>query len=142
MAEMGTVSVAGYCLALQSNVRLGTLADTPGAVLNPSVAQTIVAVYPSDVPQIDKYPSLWLQKFPFCVPFDLARILSDLQAPPEAPELSFIILPENFFELGNEAYYVDIDFSMFSQFIAILRFFISLGFVLFLIILTRDIIKG
>lgn len=121
---------------------LGTLADTPGAVLNPSVAQTIVAVYPSDVPQIDKSPNLWLQKFPFCVPFDLARILSDLQAPPEAPELSFIILPENFFELGNEAYYVDIDFSMFSQFIAILRFFISLGFVLFLIILTRDIIKG
>lgn len=121
---------------------LGTLADTPGAVLNPSVAQTIVAVYPSDVPQIDKSPNLWLQKFPFCVPFDLARIVSDLQAPSEAPELSFIILPENFFELGNEAYYVDIDFSMFSQFIAILRFFISLGFVLFLIILTRDIIKG
>lgn len=121
---------------------LGTLADSPGAVLNPSVAQTIVAVYPSDVPQIDKSPNLWLQKFPFCVPFDFARILSDLKAPPEAPELSFIILPENFFELGNEAYYVDIDFSMFSQFIAILRFFISLGFVLFLIILTRDIIKG
>ena len=44
---------------------LGTLADTPGAVLNPSVAASIVGIYPDDIPQIDKVPNLWLQKFPF-----------------------------------------------------------------------------
>lgn len=134
----GSVSTVIPSTAAEAQI----LVDNPSAVLDVSAAADLVAIYPDDLPKIDKAPALWQTKFPFCVPFDFARIIGDLQAPPEAPDLSFIILPENFFGLGNEAYYVDIDFSPFGEFISILRFFISLGFVLFLIILTREIIKG
>lgn len=125
-----------------TNSEVLALNDTPTVVTDVSAAAQIVGIYPDDLPKIDKSPALWQTKFPFCIPFDLARIVGDLNAPAEIPQLSFLILPENFFGLDNPAYYVDVDFTMFSDFISILRFFISLGFVLFLILITREIIKG
>ena len=121
---------------------LGTLADTPGAVLNPAVAASIVGIYPDDIPQIDKVPNLWLQKFPFCVPFDLANLITSLQSPPEAPVFSLLVIPADSFGLDNEDIYFTIDFQPYSQLVAILRFFLSLSFLVFLIILTRNIIRG
>lgn len=136
--EVGSIST----VIPSSYAELEVLSNNPAVVTDVSAAAELVAIYPEDLPKIDKSPALWQTKFPFCIPFDLARIVGDLQAPPEAPELSFIILPENFFGLGNDSYYVEINFSLFTEFISILRFFISLGFVLFLILITRDIIKG
>ena len=83
----------------------------------------------------------WANKFPFCLPFDIYHLFSNFSAEPEAPELHMLVLPANAFGMTNEAYYIDFDFADYNILVQILRFFIALGFVIWLIVITNKITK-
>lgn len=106
-----------------------------------AAAAASIPVKPADLPDIDTAPELWTTKFPFCLPFDIARLITDFSAPAQIPKMSFIILPANSFGMHNEEITVEIDFEPYDKFIRISRFFLSLGFVFFLIKITRKIIS-
>lgn len=109
---------------------------------NPSLVTDLtggLAVYPSDFPQIDTSPALWKTKFPFCLPWDIYNLFAQFSAEPQAPKFHMLVLPENSFGLNNEEVYWDIDFAPVDKLVKILRLFISLSFVLWLILITRQI---
>lgn len=118
------------------------LNDSPALVTDPVLAAEAVPIYPAELPEIENPPALWQTKFPFCIPFDLSRIISDLKAPPSVPVFHILVIPSHSFGLDNDDIYFDFDFSPYSDLVSILRFFISLSFVVFLILITRNIIKG
>lgn len=85
--------------------------------------------------------SKWANKFPFCLPFDIYHLFSNFSAEPEAPEFHMLVLPANAFGMTNEAYYIDFDFADYNILVQILRFFIALGFVMWLILITNKLMK-
>ena len=80
-------------------------------------------------------------KFPFCIPFDIIHLFTNFSAEAEAPELHFVVLPENSFNLGNDEFSIDIDFQDYNIIVQILRFFIAVGFVLWLMIITNNVLQ-
>ena len=73
--------------------------------------------------------------FPFCIPWDIARIVDGFVAEPIAPR--FVVeLPE---EMVGGGEFV-IDFSMFDKLALIVRFFMFMGFAFGLMLITRKII--
>lgn len=76
--------------------------------------------------------------FPFCLPFDLIKNLHLLSAPPQAPHFDIDFKKAGL--AGGDI--VSIDFSQFELLAKIIRFFLTLGFIYFLIIKTRDMIRG
>ena len=79
-------------------------------------------------------------KFPFCIPFDIIHLFTNFSAEAEAPELHFVVLPENSFNLGNDEFSIDIDFQDYHVIVQLLRFFIAAGFVLWLMVITNRIL--
>lgn len=86
--------------------------------------------------------SLWYEKFPFCIPFDVINLFSSFYSEPSAPKFHFCVIPENSFGLTNEAVYWDIDFNEYDTLVKILRFLIALSFSIWLIVITRNLIRG
>lgn len=78
------------------------------------------------------------KKFPFCLPFDLIRFLSILDAEPRAPCIT-IILPLSI--IGMEDYTITFDFSMFDEVAEILRTMELLGSVIGLMFITKKIMS-
>lgn len=76
--------------------------------------------------------------FPFCLPFDLIKNLHLLSAPPQAPHFDIDFKKAGL--AGGDV--ISIDFSQFELLAKIIRFFLTLGFIYFLIIKTRDMIRG
>lgn len=124
-----------------SDVGMYTLADNPSAVYDNNLALELDA-YPADFPLVSSSPALWQTKFPFCLPWDLYNLITVFQHEPEAPNFHLLVMPENSFGLTNEEVYIDFDFEPYAKLTQILRFFLSLAFVFFLIIITRKIIGG
>ena len=93
-----------------------------------------------DIPTVDG--NLWKTKFPFCIPFDLINLFSGFSAEAQAPNFHVLVMPANSFGLSNDDIYWDIDFAPYNYLVQILRFFIALGFVLWLIVITRKLIRG
>lgn len=124
---------------------LDVVAANPAVILQPDLAQTLdppIPVKPADLPNIDTGSvQLWTTKFPFCLPFDIYKMVSSFNAEPEAPHFHVLIMPENSFGLNNEDVYIDIDFEPYDKLVKILRFFLSISFVVFLILITRKIIS-
>lgn len=78
--------------------------------------------------------------FPFCIPFDLIHALEILEAKPEAP---YFEIPVKFNVIGFKADYTFVlDFQQFNTVAQILRTVQTLGFIILLIWVTRDLIKG
>ena len=116
----------------------------PAIVTDPAAVATatVIPAKPADLPDIDiGSPALWTKKFPFCLPFDIARLIGDFSATPQIPKFSMVIMPANSFGLNNEEIRVEIDFEPYDKLVQILRFFLALSFVFFLIIITRKIIS-
>lgn len=84
-------------------------------------------------------PSIVLKdKFPFCIPFDLAHAFTMLQADPVAPEWN---LPIKIQRLGiDESIHLDLD--EFEPIVNIMRWLILLAFTVSLVVVTRKLIKG
>lgn len=116
------------------------LADTPSAVLDQDIAKTLDIPYlTADIPSISAPAALWTTKFPFCLPWDISNLVSSFSGEAEAPVFHLLIMPENSFGIQNDDIYLDIDFADYDVLVKILRFFISVEFVLALILITRKI---
>lgn len=122
---------------------LDVVAENPAVILDPTLAAELdIPIKPVDLPSIDTgSPALWTTKFPFCLPFDIARLIGDFSAEAETPVLTFTLLPAHIFGLSNEEITFTIDFSEYEVIVRIFRFFIALAFVFFLIRVTRKIIS-
>ena len=99
-------------------------------------------LYSGDIDMPTVNGNLWKTKFPFCIPFDLINLFSGFSAEAEAPSFHVLVMPANSFGLNNEAIYWDIDFAPYNYLVQLLRFFIALSFVVWLILKTRDLIRG
>lgn len=99
-----------------------------------------VGVYTGSVQLPDLDSLAWYDKFPFCIPFDVVKLFTSFQATAEAPHWHFQVIPANFMGLSNEAIYFDIDFANYNVLVQILRFFLSVIFVFWLINVTRKLI--
>lgn len=77
-------------------------------------------------------------KFPFSIPFDLFNCISQLVATPVPPVFTLSFAGTIMQSAGD----IVIDMGKFEVLAKIIRFFVFFGFVLALIKLTRDLIKG
>ena len=75
------------------------------------------------------------------IPFDIIHLFSGFSASAEAPEFHFIVLPANSFGLQNDEFSVDVDFQDFNVVVQVLRFFIAVSFLIWLMLITNNIIK-
>lgn len=114
-------------------------------VLDDAIPATIDVTLPTEVPITDnpdveqmKLPIVLMNKFPFCIPFDLAKAFGSLQAAPQAPrfEVPFEIASLNY------SYNFVLDLDDFNGVVKIARWFILLAFIITLIMATRGLIKG
>lgn len=76
--------------------------------------------------------------FPFCIPFDLYAIIEQLNVPPTTPKFTYTISFGGLFQDEE----IDIDLTPFDTVAQIFRIMMAIGFVVFLIIKTRDLIRG
>lgn len=120
----------------------GTMAQAQEISDNPAKVWDIEAegTYTGNFALPDLESLSWYDKFPFCIPFDIVKLFTSFQAPAEAPHWHFQVIPENFFGLGNDAIYWDIDFAQYNVIVQILRFFLSVIFVFWLIMISRKVI--
>lgn len=107
-----------------------------------TIADTAVDTntYPDGVPKIDS--SGLFDKFPFCLPYDLYNVFAGFYTDNAvAPRFEF---PFRYLKDDNGNYLINenivIDFAVLDDVVPILRFFISLGFVVVLIQITRKMI--
>ena len=81
-------------------------------------------------------------KFPFCIPFDIIHLFSGfLSDPEEAPELHFVVLPANSFGLQNDEFSIDVDFQDYNIIVQLLRFFVAVAFLLWLMLITNNLLQ-
>jgi len=85
-----------------------------------------------------KFSSIFLNKFPFCVPFDIYDSFTMLAATPVIPIFDYnFVIPS----VGIDEHFI-IDFEQFALLATITRWFFSAIFILILIVATRKLIKG
>ena len=91
---------------------------------------------PATLPDLTLPEVIFKEKFPFCLPWDLYAAFSNLVAPAQPPkwEVPFKIASINYQQN------IEIDFSQFGTLASILRWGLSIAFVIWLILLTRKII--
>lgn len=91
---------------------------------------------PAALPDLSLPEVVFKDKFPFCLPWDLYTAFSNLVAAPTPPEwnVPFTVKSMNFTQN------MTIDFSQFSTLAAILRWGLSLIFIIGLILVTRKLI--
>ena len=79
-----------------------------------------------------------INKFPFCIPFDLVRVIKKMDSTATAPRFEF---PFKFQRLGiNET--IVLDLSQFEKVAVVVRWFVLVSYLLLLIYTTRSLIKG
>lgn len=131
---------AGGTLTIPIPTTIGAIVGLTGAtVLTQTIAVTLPTTVTSDE-NVNKFkaPNIILNKFPFCIPFDVYMAFSMLLAPPETPKF---IYPFKFARMGiNEQF--EIDFTQFNALAVITRWFLSVIFVLGLIMVTRKLINA
>lgn len=81
-------------------------------------------------------PKLIASKFPFCIPFDVARLVGLLEAEPKAPVFRIPVVYAN---IVNEE--IVIDFEKFADVLQIIRWGEIMLFVAGLVVITRNYIK-
>ena len=119
---------------------LATMNNNPSFIFNPDDFD-LIPLYPSEIPKINTNLDMWKRKFPFCIPFDFYTMLTSFSAEQEIPQFTFVAIPANSFGLGNDDLYLSIDFEPFDPIVQMLRFFLGLGFCVFLILSTKNFIK-
>ena len=79
-----------------------------------------------------------VEKFPFCIPFDLVRAFKTMNVQSETPYIEF---PIKIARLGIDEVIV-LDFNIFDDFVVIFRWFVIIGYIVLLIYKSRGLIKG
>lgn len=146
--QQGTAqqTVPGYVSDLQTDLAQGLSPDPgpdPGPTPVPSPEPTPdPKPDPGEEPDVD-LPSFEFdlrQLFPFCVPFDLIDFVGVLSAEPETPCFTMgVPVPT---KNGLETHEIELDFKKFDGLAAIIRKMELLAFIVGLILLTRNIIRG
>ncbi len=91
---------------------------------------------PLEIPDLALPEIIFKEKFPFCLPWDFYNAFSNLAAPAKPP---VFVYPIKLARLGiNQS--ITIDFAPYSNLASICRWFISLSFIVWLILITRKII--
>lgn len=129
-----------------TNTNTGT--DTGTSIDNPTYIDMSrnLNVPENDTPSLDFSPlQLSLSdKFPFCIPFDLAKSIKSFSTSSQAPVFTFQ-MPSTIWR-GNSlvggSFKIDMGDSKLTPIVLALRYFILLVFVVSLIKLTRTIIRG
>ncbi|RHQ44528.1 MULTISPECIES: hypothetical protein [unclassified Roseburia] len=95
-----------------------------------------------DPPTDDKDNQLkyegWTTIFPFCIPFDLVRCFEVLKAKPVAPDWEYTLRVDSL----NFEYTFHLNFNKVRPLVTIFRTGVLLTFIVGLILVTRNIIKG
>lgn len=95
--------------------------------------------YPDGVPKIDS--SGLFDKFPFCIPKDIYNLFIGFSSEASPPKFD---IPFRYLKQNNGSYLIDytitIDFEQLSDIAYLCRWFISIEFVLSLIMITRKVI--
>lgn len=91
-------------------------------------------------PQLDgdEDGTQWFERFPFCIPYDVYRVLGWFNAEKKAPKWS---IPFKISRLDIDEK-IQIDFTQFDNVIKVIRAFEILTYSFGLILITRNIIKG
>lgn len=107
--------------------------------MNPAqvISQTISIPRPHDMPNIDLPGHIFMNKFPFCLPFDVYNAFASLVVQPEAPSFT---IPLPFSRVGLQDEEITVDFSQFQLLSTISRWGFSIIFIIALILITRKII--
>lgn len=82
-------------------------------------------------------PNTIINKFPFCIPFDIKNAVAGLLATPQAPKW-IINFDNGIFRGGGQ---IEIDFAIFEPFAVVIRWGIYLIFLFGIVIITRNIIQ-
>lgn len=113
----------------------GTDVDNPSKPGEDTDTKTDTDVNWPDVPSLS-LPELIASKFPFCIPFDVARLVGLLEADAKAPVWR---IPFKYSNIVDEE--IVIDFDDFSAVIRVIRWGEIILFVAGLILVTRNYIK-
>ena len=119
----------------------------PTTVPNPTTSPDISDGTDTDIDP-DKYKTDLRLVFPFCIPFDLIHLLNVFDAEPVAPVFSFPfdLSLKNPFKKGEMILDVhetfEFDFSNLDSVIEIFRITETIGFVIGLMVITRNLIRG
>lgn len=130
---VGTGDIVIESDTVSDNVGTGedSLTGVGDSILNPTFSKTI------DLSPL--YMDL-STKFPFSIPFDIYNLFKDFEVSKKRPVVSYS-LPEKYFGTNK----MEVDFAFYDDifpFTTILRYFLLIGFVYFLIIKTRNLIGG
>lgn len=120
---------------------LQVLADDPTLIYNPTAAAQAIVIYPADLPQINSGGNFWTTKFPFCIPWDIYNLFFGFYSESEAPVFEWVVMPANSFGLTNEEITLTVDFGDYQVIVNIIQVFIKIIFVVWLILITKKVIK-
>lgn len=109
----------------------------PSPTPQPSASPSPSPSPPPDIPPDMLMPDV-TRKFPFCLPFDLIHLVEVFNAEPEAPRFE---IPIEFAFINYNDKFV-LDFTEFEPVSKICRIFVTLEFIVFLILITRKITGG
>lgn len=145
------IGVIGWDIPLDVSIEdsLDTVLDS---VIDGTIASTWEGVYSNeqsyeeekDKPISPELPDGWIHIdglqdfFPFCIPFDLYYLIDFLNAEPEPLKFDYTISFGGLFD----DYTVHIDLSAFNTVAQIFRIMMVIVFAIFLILKTRDLIRG
>lgn len=76
--------------------------------------------------------------FPFCIPFDLYELIQEFNTPAVTPKFTYTIGFGGLFDSED----IEIDLTPFDTVAQVFRIMMAIGFAVFLIIKTRDLIRG
>ena len=103
------------------------------------ISDTTTIAYPDGVPEIDS--SGLFDKFPFCIPYDIYNLFRGFSGNATPPKFS---IPFRYGKQADGTYLVDynfeIDFSQYELLAQILRWYISISFTAWLVLITRKVI--
>lgn len=105
----------------------------------PTLVKDVIGGSTNDVNKgtMSDFPDL-SQLFPFCIPFDVLRLLKIMVAEPETPHFE---IPINAPWINVE-YTIVVDFEQFETLSHITRTFLAISWIVFLIVTTRKLIKS
>ena len=118
----------------QEGIKADEKVGTDKTVIKPFIPST------SDKPAREYTLEGLDELFPFCVPFDVYRLISFLQADPKAPKLKWNVPTINGKKVKNNI--LEIDFSKYNQAAEIFRTLEFIAFCLGFVLVVRKLIRG
>ena len=132
-AAEGIISLTDDNIYPASQTAADAITNTIPGSLTPQIPDSGID---NESPQgLYKLPDL-REYFPFCIPFDLIDLLRCFVAEPETP--SFVLVLSTGSEMSQQSF----DLHMWDNIASMVRTFELVGFILGLILVTRNIIRG